>query len=288
MRLVYTADLHGDLALYRRLFELALATGARAAIVGGDLFPHAIRRDQAIATQRAFVFGELRPLLVGLRAEHPEIAVFLLPGNDDWAAAAQGLEELEAVGLVHTLHEKIHDLAEYGLSMQPLWLAGYACVPLTPFSIKDYERRDDGPLPHFSFAMAFASWSGSISPATAQQIAAKPSIAEALAALAKRSDPAQTMYICHTPPYDTPLDQMAHGKHPGSKALRNFIMQYQPPLTMHGHIHEAPSLSGQFAYRMGETWAINPGNDQRRFHAVTLDTDDIAGTIEHTVFGTKQ
>ena len=43
MRLVYTADLHGDIEGYRSLLDLAASSGARAVIVGGDLLPHAIK-----------------------------------------------------------------------------------------------------------------------------------------------------------------------------------------------------------------------------------------------------
>jgi hypothetical protein len=169
-----------------------------------------------------------------------------------------------------------------------LWLAGYACVPLTPFSIKDYERRDDGLLPPFSFDMAYTSWGGEIQPADAEALAAQPSIAEALAALAERSDPQHTIYVCHTPPFDTPLDAMPRGRHVGSKALRAFIEQHAPPLTLHGHIHESPDMSGRYAVQLGATWSINPGHDPKRFHAVALDTDDLAGTITHTVYGRPQ
>lgn len=285
MRLVYTADLHGDLASYRALLDLAVAHEARVAIVGGDLFPHAIHRERAISTQQAFLHQQLQPLLKEFRATHPDVRVFLLPGNDDWAAAAAGLDMLAEAGLACPLHERVYDLAALGLSEKPLWLAGYACVPLTPFSIKDYERRDDGPLPFFSFGMAFTSWSGTVEPATAHQISSLPSIAQALAALATRSNPAQTMYVCHTPPFNTALDTMPRGRHPGSKALRSFIETHQPLLTLHGHIHEAPQMSGQFVVRIGETWCANPGHDPRRFQAITLDTDDMQGTMEHTVFG---
>jgi len=169
--------------------------------------------------------------------------------------------------------------------VRELWLAGYACVPLTPFSIKDYERRDDGPLPPFGFGMAYASWSGEIRPVTARDVAAQPSIAEGLEALARRSDPSRTIYVCHTPPANTPLDNMPRGKHVGSRALRAFIERYAPPLTLHGHIHESPDMSGHYAARLGTTWCVNPGHDRRVFHAVSLDSDDLAGTMEHTVFG---
>jgi Icc-related predicted phosphoesterase len=133
--------------------------------------------------------------------------------------------------------------------------------------------------------MAYTSASGEIQPADAAAITAQPSIAEALSALAQQSDPQRTIYVCHTPPFDTPLDSMPHKRHVGSKALRAFIEQHAPPLTLHGHIHESPELSGRYAAQLGPTWSINPGHDPRRFQAVTLDTDDLAGTITHTAYG---
>ncbi|MBC8163652.1 MAG: metallophosphoesterase [Roseiflexaceae bacterium] len=288
MRLVYTADLHGNLQSYMQLLALAGQVGARAAVVGGDLFPHAIRSAQAAELQRRFLHEQLRPLLFTIRAAHPDLAVFLLPGNDDWALAAEDVAILQREQLAYALHERVYDLMALGLSAAPLWLAGYACVPLTPFSIKDYERRDDGPLPPYSFELAYTSWSGQVEKTSAQAIAALPSIAEALALLAAQSAPAQTVYVCHTPPHDTPLDAMPRGRHPGSRALRTFIETHQPLLTLHGHIHEAPQISGQYAMRLGNTWSANPGHDPHYFSAITLDTNDIGTTIEHTVFGGNQ
>jgi Icc-related predicted phosphoesterase len=302
MRLACTADLHGDIDSYRALLDLAVATGAQAAIVGGDLLPHAITLNSALQAQRDFIAERLRPLLMWFRANHPGIDVYLLAGNDDWARAIADLDRLEQEGLAFPLHERVYRLSttdhrppttepahvvgrRSSVVDNGLWLAGYACVPLTPFSIKDYERRDDGPLPPFSFGMAYTSWSGEIQPARADAVAGFPSIAEALAALARQSDPRRTIYVCHTPPANTPLDEMPRGRHVGSTALRAFIEQHAPPLTLHGHIHESPGLSGCYATRLGSTWSINPGHDPPRFQAVTLDTDDLAGTIEHTVFG---
>jgi len=42
----------------------------------------------------------------------------------------------------------------------------------------------------------------------------------------------------------------------GSKAVREVIEQYQPKLTLHGHIHE----SGGFTY-IGKTLSVNPGSE---------------------------
>lgn len=312
MRLVYTADLHGDLESYAALLELAATTGAQAAIVGGDLLPHAIKLQSAIERQHDFIDRSLRPLLTAFHRQHPSIAVYLLAGNDDWATAIAALNHLEQEELAYPLHERVYRLpttderrttagstvgrrrslidaavpsAQTAHTGSELWLAGYACVPITPFSIKDYERRDAGPPPPFDLGMAYTSWSGAIEPLGAAELAERPSIADDLNGLAQQSEPSRTIYVCHTPPADTPLDQMPRGRHVGSRALRAFIERCQPPLTLHGHIHEAPDESGQYAARIGATWCVNPGHSARRFQAVALDTDDIAGTIEHTVFG---
>lgn len=278
MRLVYTADLHGNSAGYRQLLELAVQQQAQAVAVGGDLLPHSIKIDRAVQAQREFIAGTLRPLLAEFRAAHPSIAVYLLPGNDDWAAAIAAFDDLEAEGLVHPLHERVYALAD------DLWLAGYACVPLTPFSIKDYERLDEGDPPAYSFAMAYTSAGGRPERTSLAALGRLPSIAAGLADLARRSDPARTIYVCHTPPYNTGLDRMRH-KHVGSRALRAFIERCQPPLTLHGHIHEAPQLSGRYAECIGATWCVNPGHERIRFSAVAVDTDDIAGTLWHTLYG---
>lgn len=290
MRLVYTADLHGDIVSYRALLDIAAQQHARAVIVGGDLLPRAIKRDTAVATQRAFITHHLRPLFEDFHAVYPDIMVYLLAGNDDWAAAIQALETLEDAGVACPLHERVYELTSLqarggDVDKKPLWLAGYACVPLTPFSIKDYERPDNAGLPSFSFGMAYSSWGGEVRPLDAAEFAARPTIADDLRRLAQAGDPARTIYVCHTPPADTPLDLTSRGRHVGSRALRAFIEQHQPLLTLHGHIHESPQLSGQYATQIGRTWCVNPGHDERQFQAVLFDTDDIAATLEHTTFG---
>ncbi len=281
MLLVYTADLHGNIAGYRQLLELATQHNAQAVIVGGDLLPHNIKIATAIQNQRTFIETTLRSLLIDFHTNHPEIAVYLLAGNDDWAAAIVALDDLEQEGLVHPLHQRVFALTDN------LWLAGYACVPITPFSIKDYERHDGGDLPSYSFAMAYTSAGGQPEKASVATMLRQPTIAEDLETLARQSNPTRTIYVSHAPPYDTGLD-LIRNKHAGSRSLRTFIEQHQPLLTLHGHIHEAPRVSRRYAERLGQTWCVNPGHDHLVFSAVMFDTDDLAGTLWHTVYGSIQ
>ncbi|GAB4152210.1 MAG: hypothetical protein Fur005_02090 [Roseiflexaceae bacterium] len=278
MRLAFAADLHGNLALYDALIALATSTGAHALMIGGDLAPHDPSRSRSITTQRRFLEELLYPRLRDLHQTLPALPVLIIPGNDDWAAAAEPvLAQFEREGLAIALHGR-------AIALQPnLWAAGYACVPPTPFSIKDYERPDAGAQRGVAFGQAYTSQSGQIEPLDPAHFWQRPSIATELADLATQSDPGRTIYICHTPPANTPLDRMRGDRHVGSPALRRFIEQHAPPLTLHGHIHEAPSLSGQFACQIGPTWSINPGRDPAQLHAITLDTDDIAGSLRHTL-----
>ncbi|AFK22034.1 metallophosphoesterase [Pyrococcus sp. ST04] len=74
--------------------------------------------------------------------------------------------------------------------------------------------------------------------------------------------------LTHAPPYGTSLDRTYSGVHAGSKGLRRFIEEYQPPFCICGHIHEARGIE-----TLGTTIAVNPGPLSRGFYAV-IDTED--------------
>ena len=61
--------------------------------------------------------------------------------------------------------------------------------------------------------------------------------------------------ICHCPPLDTPLDEVAPGRHLGSSAVAEFITREQPEWFLCGHIHEA---AGRHAM-LGRTHGVNAG-----------------------------
>jgi hypothetical protein len=166
-----------------------------------------------------------------------------------------------------------------------LWLAGSGLIGLTPFGIKDYERRDTADAPAVRFGQSFRSEGDTIAPYPREQLLALPTLAEELERLGQASDPARTIYVLHCPPWQTQLDRRQGGDATGSRAVRAFIQRCQPPLTLHGHIHEGPAVSGAWIEQLGRTVAINPGQAQRGFHAVTLDSDDPLTTARHTVYG---
>jgi Icc-related predicted phosphoesterase len=78
----------------------------------------------------------------------------------------------------------------------------------------------------------------------------------------------RVIFNFHEPPYDSGLDEApeldenlqpkfgAQSTEPvGSKAVREAIEEYQPPLSLHGHIHESRGQT-----KIGDTVAVNPGS----------------------------
>lgn len=279
MRVVYAADLHGHPSLYEALRALVQTVRAQALVLGGDLCPNHADPAQGLVVQRQFVLTQLGPWLRRLRAEAGVRAIYALLGNEDWDATADLFADFAVEGLYRPLHEQVHRLT------RRLWIAGCSYVPVTPFHAKDWDRREGlEPEPPFVEG-GMRSTGGLLHPVTPERLQALPSIADTLDALAERSDPARTIYVCHSPPYDTALDRLRDGTAVGSRAVRAFIEQHQPPLTLHGHIHESPSVSGRYAEQVGRTLAVNPGSDGRTLHAVVLDTADLIGTLAHTHYG---
>ena len=88
---------------------------------------------------------------------------------------------------------------------------------------------------------------------------------------AKLDDPSRAIFNLHVPPQGTAIDQAPQldaNLKPvvkggsvamigaGSTAVRELIERYQPPLSLHGHIHESRGT-----VRIGETVCINPGSE---------------------------
>jgi len=78
-------------------------------------------------------------------------------------------------------------------------------------------------------------------------------ILEELEALAPIVDD-NWILITHAPPHGTNIDQTAQGIHVGSKSIRRFIEQKQPPVALSGHVHEARNTD-----KLGRTLIVNPG-----------------------------
>lgn len=90
-------------------------------------------------------------------------------------------------------------------------------------------------------------------------------------AVAGLSDPAASIFNFHVPPHGTSLDICPEldddfkvvtvmgapvQMHAGSTAVRAVVEEFQPLVSLHGHIHESRN-----AVQLGRTWAVNPGSE---------------------------
>ncbi len=86
------------------------------------------------------------------------------------------------------------------------------------------------------------------------------------------------IFVPHTPPFGTSLDRLSSGEHVGSRAVRETIEEFQPDVTVCGHIHEAVGTD-----RIGKTVIVNCGAGGRGHYAV-INLDN-AVTVENKKWG---
>ena len=277
MKVIYTSDLHVDEDHYQRLLKLEEDQMPDCLIIGGDLIPVSPSANEPLDHQREFIKGSLVPWISKLKNSKPDCSLYLMMGNYDKAINMDLLEGLEREGMIHLLHKR-----HYTLDPE-LHLVGYGYVPITPFSLKDWERYDTNEKiftiqPRKSFV---STKKGMQEIDFKEMLEKEKTIEEDMGCLLRMSDPKRTIYVMHSPPYDTALDRIFDGSPCGSKSIRRFIEKHQPPLSLHGHIHESHQVSGSFMEEIGRTIAINPGQEAGKLHAAVFNTNDVKGTLRY-------
>jgi Icc-related predicted phosphoesterase len=273
----FTSDLHGQTGLYEQLLAATVTHSPRALIIGGDLSPHA-PGVEGLRRQRIFLQGFLVEFARRLRENAPGCELMLLMGNDDWAANTDCLEEHHGT-LWHHIHGRV-------VEVDDTRVAGLSWVPITPFSLKDWERWEDGEAESPMRLDGFVSRGDAIEPVRFDPANRTPTIARALEELAELSVPAETIYVLHSPPRGTACDLIARDQHVGSRAIRAFLERHRPPLSLSGHIHESPRVSGTFRDRLDGTVVVNPGQfGTSRLCRAWFDPKAPGETLRHNVYG---
>lgn len=273
----FTSDLHGQTELYEQTLREAAAGGAQAVVIGGDLGPHATG-EAGMRRQRLFLEGFVVEFARRLHEAVPGVTLLLLMGNDDWAANADVLERHHDV-LWQSLHGRV-------VRVHGLEVAGLSWVPITPFSLKDWERWEDGAEEAPARLEGWRSADGAIRSYRFDAHDRQPTIADALAALGPADVLTRCVHVLHSPPRDTACDVIGSRAHVGSRAIRAHVERVQPPLVLSGHIHEAPRVTGAWRDAIGRTCCVNPGQfGTPRLCGAWFDPADPAGTLRHTVHG---
>ncbi|MBU4492121.1 MAG: metallophosphoesterase [Euryarchaeota archaeon] len=235
MRVLFVTDLHGSKWKYERLFKAAKDFRANIVINGGDLLPG----NNEPFSQGEFITNYLDNHFARFNSAGIYYLCYL--GNDDLRIFDELFEE--------------------------------TCNKYYPFRLKDRCRMDTD---DYIFQEQFGT--GLLSTPDGWQeiddwfthVKKLPTIEVELSRLVRPKDMANSVYVIHIPPNRLGLDRCYDGSEVGSKAIYNFLKKYQPKLSLHGHIHESPELTGRWYAQLGRTICIQPGQ-LNEFTYVTID-----------------
>lgn len=275
----FTSDLHGRVARYEALAQAVLTERPRAVFLGGDLFPHELAPIPKLPRgARGFLDGILVPLLRRLRErmgdDYPQWFVIL--GNDDLRSHEAAILQYAMEGLWSYVHRRV-------VGFDAWKVCGYAMIPPSPFASKDFERYD---VSRHVDPGCVAPTDGVLSIAVPERELRLRTMADDLAMLARLGVDERTLCLFHAPPYRTRLDRAAlDGKsidhapldvHIGSIAVRRFLEECRPRLGLHGHVHEAARISGDWRDAVGQTPIFTGAHDGPQLALVRFAPEDPA------------
>ena len=199
------------------------------------------------------------------------------------AESCRALLAGESDGLWTFLHQRVAAVGSYRF-------AGYACVPPTPFALKDWERYDVSRYVDPGCVPLEEGWR-TLEPGDAGSL--DRTIDLDLRELAGDASLEATVFLFHSPPYRTALDRAAldgttidhvpADVHVGSVAIARFVEQRQPLLTLHGHIHESVRLTGAWRQRIGATHLFGGAHDGPELAVVRFDLADLDGATRELI-----
>jgi uncharacterized protein len=275
MKCFAVSDLHGSLSRYRKLFREIKKDVPEILLITGDILPTGGKLisdnggfDDFI---NDFLRIELTRLKIQLGEKYPEI--YLILGNDDPKSYENEILQLEEDGIWKYLNEKVVIFKDY-------LFTGYSYVPPTPFLFKDWEKYD---VSRYIDPGCVSPEEGFRSVDVEKNIIRYSTISEDLNNLFSGYDLSNAIMLFHSPPYQTNLDKLFSGdkfhdyvkldNYAGSIAIRRFIENKQPLISLHGHIHESTRISGNWRDYINKTLCINSSADSKDLSLVKIEID---------------
>jgi Icc-related predicted phosphoesterase len=274
----FVSDLHGSLSRYKKLFRLIEKESPAIVFMAGDLLPSGLFAfTSSDATVTDFIEDVLKKGFLELKKKmndsYPEVLLIL--GNDDGKSDEEVFIKAQELGIWKYIHGRKVEFNEYTIY-------GYAYVPPSPFMLKDWERYD---VSRYVDPGCTPPEEGAHSVAVDRKQLQFKTIQKDLDALSGEADLSKSVFLFHSPPYQTYLDRAAlDGRtfehvpldvHVGSIAIKRFIEERQPMLTMHGHIHESTSITGHWQQKIGNTFAMNAAHNGKELSLIRFYLDDL-------------
>jgi Icc-related predicted phosphoesterase len=305
--LFYASDVHGSDVCWRKFLNAAKFYEADALVLGGDLTGKVIVPIAAEGeTYRAEFMGRTHEVRAGDELEELMRAI-RLNGFYPWIASREAVAECEHDELARErlFHDVLVAEIERWVGVADERLARSDAeawiIPGNddPWFIDEPLRRSaqlgfcDGEVVrccgHEMLSLSYSNRTPWDSPRELDE----DDLYEKIRTLAEQlEEPAGAIFNLHVPPYESGLDTateldetmrpVIRGGQPvpkaaGSTAVRKLIEEYQPLLSLHGHIHESRGIA-----KLGRTTAVNSGSEYNsgRLHGVlvTLGDDEVAKT----------
>ncbi len=305
-RVYFVTDLHGSSKCFRKFINAAPIYRADVLVLGGDLAGKALQTIvrqpggrwacSFIGTDYLVEDGPELEALERLIEDHGYYPHRMEPGEFE-AHESEGTLDTLFVRLMVARLQGWLDLADQRLrpAGTPLYFMLGNDDPIELRSLLDeapWGTHAEGRVLPLDDDHELMSWGYSnITPWHSHREQTEDQLAEALASLGSQlRDPARAVANVHVPPLGSGLDdapvldanlkvQQVLGQvkfaPAGSSAVRDFLVDRQPLLGLHGHIHEASGIR-----RIGRTIAINPGSDYStgalNGALVTLERDKVS------------
>ncbi|HXF35982.1 MAG TPA: metallophosphoesterase [Actinomycetota bacterium] len=283
MKIFYATDVHGSEVCWRKFLNAGPFYGADVLILGGDMTGKAmipiVARDgtyQVTLQEIPYTLGteeELREMKrrIANRGYYP---VVVSPEEMAALAADDGLVQRRFEQEILATVERWMAIAEEKLAGTDLRC--FVCPGNDDiFKVDEIiarssvvEQGEARVIDLDGLSLVSMGWTNP-TPWRTYREAPEPKLRERIERMVERvPDVKRAIFNFHAPPYGSNLDEAPaldddmkylHGgramRPVGSRAVRESILEHQPLLSLHGHIHESKGT-----VRLGETLAVNPGS----------------------------
>ena len=275
LKCIFVSDLHGNTKKIQKLFEMIKKEKPDSAFIGGDILPNYL-------TKNIEEFVETN-LLSEIRKIKNKTTIFLILGNDDPRIFEDLFIKADEEKIINYMHNKT-------VRFNDFFVTGYSFVPPTPFNLKDWEKYD---VSRYVDVGAVSPEEGLRTVNVSDDIKRYSTIAEDMDILSKNSPPEKTIFLFHSPPYKSYLDladlegkKVDHAPldvHVGSITIERFIKKKKPFVTLHGHVHESPRLSGRWMQKFGSTYSFSAAHDGEELALIRFDTNDLESSTRELI-----
>jgi Icc-related predicted phosphoesterase len=274
---IFATDIHGLSERYLKLFKIIEEERPEAVFLGGDILPSGwFMKYETYDIPGDFIDDFLAVKFAELKEKLGELypRIFVILGNDDGRIFEQDFIKGTDKALWEYINLKHVSLGDYQVY-------GYCFVPPTPFRLKDWEKYD---VSRFVDPGCISPEEGVTTIELPDREKKNTTIKSDLDELTNDNNLEKSIFLFHTPPYQTKLDRAAlDGKvvdhvpmdvNIGSIAVRRFIESRQPLLTLHGHVHESTRLTGSWKDKIGKTVMFSAAHDGRELCIVRFDPEN--------------